>query len=102
MSCLFPLPPTDRMTTYYNFEIWETGELESNDKRLYEDFDDLCDVVDEILSARNNNFVKPDRKRIMEELNARPKYAVWYTHRADEKTYETRIYINQMKVVPKK
>ena len=90
------------MTTYYNFEIWETGEMESNDRRLYEDFDELCDVVDEILSKRTDNLVKPDRKLILEKLNARPKYAVWYTHQENENSYDTRIYINQMKVVPKK
>jgi hypothetical protein len=102
MSCLLIYTPTDIMTTYYNFEIWETGEMETIDRRLYEDFDELCDVVDEILSIRNTNFVKPNRKQIMEKLNANPKYAVWYTHKNNEKTYETRIYINQMKVVPKK
>jgi hypothetical protein len=91
------------MTTYYNFEIWDSCEMESIDRRLYEDFDELCDVVDEILTKRNGKFVKPDRKAIKEKLNARPDYAVWYTHRNDETAgYGTRIYINQMTVVPKK
>ena len=77
--------------------------MECNDKRLYEDFDELCDVADEILRKRNDNFVKPDRKAIKEKLNARPDYAVWYTYKADETAgYGTRIYINQMTVVPKK
>lgn len=90
------------MTTYYNFEIWETGEMECNDKRLYEDFDELCDVADEILTKRNGNFVKPDRKAIKEELNNRPDRAVWYAHKNDKRTYGTAICIHQMTVVPKK
>ena len=90
------------MTTYYNFEIWDSCEMECNDKRLYEDFDELCDVADEILKKRNDNFVKPDRKAIKEELNNRPDRAVWYAHKNDKRTYGTAICINQMKVVPKK
>lgn len=98
MYCLFNFT----MATYYNFEIWDSCEMESSDKRLYEDFDELCDVADEILTKRNGKFIKPNRKAIKEKLNACPAYAVWYTHQENETSYDTRIYINQMKVVPKK
>lgn len=90
------------MATYYNFEIWDSCEMESSDKRLYEDFDELCDVADEILTKRNGKFIKPNRKAIKEKLNACPAYHVWYTHQENAPSYDTRIYINQMKAVPKK
>lgn len=98
MYCLFNFT----MATYYNFEIWDSCEMESSDKRLYEDFDELCDVADEILTKRNGKFIKPNRKAIKEKLKSCPAYAVWYTHQENETSYGTRIYINQMKVVPKK
>ena len=99
MYCLFNLNMT---TYYYKFEIWESGELDTKSNTLYEDFDDVCDAVEQIMHQRVENFVKPEREHIKKRLGSTDQELYYQLKDEVRATYGTEIYIKRMTVVPKK
>ena len=44
------IPPTDKMATFYRFEIWQNGRLDMAGSKLYRTFDEVCRVIDDEIS----------------------------------------------------
>ena len=95
MYCLFNLNMT---TYYYKFEIWESGELDTKYNTLYEDFDDVCDAVEQIMHQRVENFVKPEREHIKKRLGSTDQELYYQLKDEVRATYGTEIYIKRMTV----
>ena len=48
-------------TTYYNFQIWNGTEQELFSYDLFENIDDLCDEVEEVIYEYTGEKIKSDR-----------------------------------------
>jgi hypothetical protein len=56
------------MTTYYNFQVWNGTEQELFSYDLFENIDDMCDEVEEIIYEYTGESVKVDRYDIKRSM----------------------------------